>query len=118
MGFSVEIEPELTNIITIETSYLDTIETIIDDINTDNQTIDIIHNIYNDDIDITKNIIDIETSNIESTTNLLEIEIYQTYQLDIISDTEYLGNIHYSRVDGLAEFIDSRIPNAFDCGTP
>lgn len=118
MGFRVEIEPQLSNIITIETSYLDTIETIIEDIDTDNQTVDIIHNIYNDDINITKNIIDIETSNIITSYNILEIELYQTYQLDIISDTEFLGNIHYTRVDGLAEFIDSRIPNAFDCGTP
>lgn len=118
MAFSVEVLPELTNIISIETTFTNTVETDIDAIESNKQTLEIINNNYNNDIEYTKNIIDIETTNVDTTTNYIDIEIYDTYALEIVTDTTLMSNIHYSRVDGLADFIDSRIPNAFDCGTP
>jgi hypothetical protein len=118
MSFSVEVIPELTNIISIETSFLDEIVQEIQDVQTSEKTLEIINNNYSDDINYTKNIVDIQTTNTSTSSNIIEVEVYQTYQLDVINDTQFLGNIHYSRIDGLSDFIDSKIPNEFDCGTP
>jgi hypothetical protein len=80
--------------------------------------LEINNNNYNTDFTYTKNIIDIETTNTQETTNYLDIEIYQTYELAIktASTSEFVGNIHYSRVDGLEDFIEHG--REFDCGTP
>lgn len=118
MSFSVEVSPEVTNIISIDTSFADTIETVIEDPVTDTKTLEINNNNYNDDFTYTKNIVDIETTNTQETTNFLDIEIYQTYELSIktAATSEFIGNIHYSRVDGLEDFIEHG--REFDCGTP
>lgn len=118
MDFTVEIIEELTNIISVETSFFDTLEIQKDTIESDSTSLEIINNNYNEDISYTENIIDITTENISSATNYIDIELYQTYNLEINTNTSFLGNIHYTKIDGLADFIDSRIPNEFDCGTP
>ena len=63
MSFSVEVSPEVTNIISIDTSFADTIETVIEEPITDTKTLEINNNNYNDDFTYTKNIVDIETTN-------------------------------------------------------
>ena len=118
MSFTVEVVSDVSNIISIDTSVSDTIETVIQDPVTDTKTLEINNNNYNTDFTYTKNIIDIETTNTQETTNYLDIEIYQTYELAIktASTSEFVGNIHYSRVDGLEDFIEHG--REFDCGTP
>ncbi len=118
MSFSVEVSPELTNIISIDTSFADTIETVVEEPITDTKTLEINNNNFNDDFTYTKNIIDIETTNTQETTNFLDIEIFQTFELSIktAATSEFIGNIHHSRVDGLEDFIEHG--REFDCGTP
>lgn len=118
MSFTVEVIPELINILTIETSSLDEIVQEIQDVQVDQKTLEIVNNNYSDDINYTKNIIDIESQITSTTNNIIEVELYQAFELNIINDVQILSNLHYSRVEGLEEFIDSKIPNEFDCGTP
>ncbi len=120
MSFTIEVEPIVSNFIGIETSFSDTIETVLEDSITDSKTLDIINNNYSDteDVNYSKNIIDIEATNTSSTTNFIDVEIYQTFDLTIQtgSTSEFIGNIHHSRVEGLEDFIEHG--REFDCGTP
>jgi len=118
MSFTVDVEPEVSNFLSIETSFTDTIEAVLEDVTTDTKTLAISNNNYNSDFEYTKNIVDIEATNTASTTNLIDVEIYQTFDLTVqtSSTSEFIGNIHYSRVDGLEDFIEHG--REFDCGTP
>jgi hypothetical protein len=118
MSFTVDVVSDVSNIISIDTSVSDTIETVIQDPVTDTKTLEINNNNYNTDFTYKKNIVDIETTNTQETTNYLDIEIYQTFELAIktASTSEFIGNIHHSRVDGLEDFIEHG--REFDCGTP
>lgn len=78
--------------------------------------------------DYQKNIIEIETSFINNINNL-EIELYDTFNLEIVNTEKVLasdlpddipmskivGNLHYSRIEGLDGYLDQY---EFDCGTP
>tara|TARA_R100000278_G_scaffold120969_1_gene103964 strand:- start:731 stop:1087 length:357 start_codon:yes stop_codon:yes gene_type:complete len=118
MSFTVDVQQEDSKFISIETSFLDTIETVLEDVDTDTKTLAINNNNYNTDFEYTKNIIDIVATNTASTTNLIDVEIFQTYDLTVqtSSTSEFIGNIHYTRVDGLEDFIEHG--REFDCGTP
>ncbi len=118
MSFTVDVQQEDSKFISIETSFLDTIETVLEDVDTDTKTLAITNNNYNSDFEYTKNIIDIVATNTASTTNLIDVEIFQTYDLTVqtSSTSEFIGNIHYTRVDGLEDFIEHG--REFDCGTP
>ena len=118
MSFTVDVQQEDSKFISIETSFLDTIETVLEDVDTDTKTLAITNNNYNNDFEYTKNIIDIVATNTASTTNFIDVEIFQTYDLTVqtSSTSEFIGNIHYTRVDGLEDFIEHG--REFDCGTP
>jgi hypothetical protein len=74
------------------------------------------------------NFIEIETSFISNENNV-EIEIYDTFNLELINTEKILvsdlpdnipmsiisGNLDVSRIDGLDEYLDNY---EFDCGTP
>lgn len=74
------------------------------------------------------NILEVETS-FGSIINNLEIEIFDTVNLEIINTEKVLasdlpddipmskivGNLDVARIDGLADYLDSY---EFDCGTP
>tara|TARA_R110002074_G_scaffold339676_2_gene510155 strand:- start:617 stop:973 length:357 start_codon:yes stop_codon:yes gene_type:complete len=118
MTFTVDVSQESSKFISIETSFVDTIETIVNDVETDTKTLEITNNNYGDNFEYTKNIVDIETTNTASTTNYIDVEIFQTYDLTVqtSSTAAFIGNIHYTRVDGLEDFIEHG--REFDCGTP
>lgn len=118
MSFSVDVEQEDSKFISIETSFLDKIETVLETVDTETKTLDIVNNNYNNDIEYTKNIVDIEATNTASTTNIVEIEVFQTYNLTVQTDSvsAFIGNIHHSRIEGLEDFIEHG--REFDCGTP
>jgi 16S rRNA A1518/A1519 N6-dimethyltransferase RsmA/KsgA/DIM1 with predicted DNA glycosylase/AP lyase activity len=81
-----------------------------------------------DIIDSQTNIIEIETSFVENVNNI-EIERYETYNLEIINTEKILpsdfpntfqmsqivGNLPLNRVSGLNEYLNTY---TFDCGTP
>ena len=118
MGFTVEVLEELTNIVSIDTSFFEELTIDREETTSDSAVLEIINNNYSQDIEYTKNIVDIKTENISTYANYVDIELFQTYNLEISTQTVMIDKIHYSKVEGLADFIDSRIPNAFDCGTP
>lgn len=78
--------------------------------------------------DYQKNILEIETSFINNINNL-EIEVYDTFNLEIVNTEKILasdlpddipmskivGNLNYSRIEGLDDYLDQY---EFDCGTP
>ena len=79
------------------------------------------------EIEPSTQILDIETSFIQNVNNI-EIENYQTFNLEIVNTEKILfsdlpdiflentfGNLHVSRVSGLDNYLDHYI---FDCGTP
>jgi hypothetical protein len=79
-------------------------------------------------VDTENNIIEIETSYIENINNL-EIERYETYNVDVINTEKILlsdlpdsypmnkiiGNLSVYRISGLSNYLNSY---SFDCGTP
>ena len=81
-----------------------------------------------DIIDSQTNIIEIETSFVENINNI-EIERYETYNLEIINTEKILpsdfpntypmssiiGNLSVNRVSGLNDYLNTY---TFDCGTP
>jgi hypothetical protein len=81
-----------------------------------------------DIIDTQSNIIEIETSYVDNINNI-EIERYETYNLEIINTEKILpsdfpntypmssiiGNLPVNRVSGLNDYLNTY---TFDCGTP
>lgn len=75
------------------------------------------------------NILEIETSFIDDVSNNIEIEIFDTFNLEIINTEKILisdlpdnipmsmiiGDLDVARVSGLAAYLDQY---EFDCGTP
>jgi hypothetical protein len=79
-------------------------------------------------VDTENNIIEIETSYIDNINNL-EIERYETYNVDVINTEKILlsdlpdsypmnkiiGDLSVYRISGLSNYLNSY---SFDCGTP
>jgi len=76
-----------------------------------------------------KQFITIETSVLDQTTNNIEIEKFQTFNLEIVNTEKVLasdlpddipmskivGNLHVARIEGLDNYLDNY---EFDCGSP